>query len=1000
MLAAQPYAWNNVAINGGGFVDGLVYSPAQKGLLYARTDVGGAYRWNATNGTWIPLNDALTRAESQSIGVLSIAADPSNANNVYEAVGQYTASWAQNAGILYSSDKGTTWGRTTLPIKLGGNESGRGTGERLQVDPNQGTNLLLGTTVDGLWKSGDSGRTWARDANFPAASTTFVLYDKRSATAGNATKTIYVGVNSTTGTNLYRSTDGGTTWGTVPNAPTAGLLAYQAAMDSAGTLYVTYANSVGPNGATAGAVWKLNTGTGAWTNITPPTGQGGYAGVSVDAARPGTVIVTTLNRWYPHDDIFRSTNGGTSWTSLWTSTTTFDTSSAPYVKTMTPHWLADIEIDPFSSGTAFFGTGYGVFSSTNITAADTGAAVKWSFTNKGLEETVPTAIISPPTGAHLLTVIGDFDGFRNDDLTVSPAGGRFSPTMGTTTGLDFAQNNPSLLVRTGGSGLGYYSLDGGTTWTAMAKPTGATAGGKVAVSADGSTFVWAATGAAVSYSTNRGASWTASTGIPTGVRPVADRVTSSRFYAYDPATGYAYVSNDGGKTFAVTVTNLPKNGGSATAPFGKSGDVWIPTPAGLFRSTDGGVTFTNVGTANVAYQVGFGAAAPGNSYPAVYLSGQVDGAIGVYRSDDAGATWTQVNDAQHQYGWINAIIGDPRIYGRVYLGTGGRGVVYGDIPNAAPTVATAAAAAANPVTGRTTTLSVLGADDAGEANLTYTWATTGTPPAAVTFSANGTNAAKTATATFTKAGVYTFQVTLKDSGGLTTTSSVQVTVRQTTTTVVLSPATASVRVNAQQQFTASARDQFGTTMTTQPAFAWLIASGGGTVSGSGLFTAPGAAGTTSVAAVGSGITGRATVTVTAATAAKLTGTAIGTAGSYNNGGNTIARVFDGNLTTYFDAPSGTVTPWAGLNLGTARTITQLKFAPRSGYTARMVNGYFQVSNVADFSTATTIHTIATAPTAGVLTTVNVSVAGTWRYVRYVGPANSAGNIAEFEAWGY
>ena len=39
-------------------------------------------------------------------------------------------------------------------------------------------------------------------------------------------------------------------------------------------------------------------------------------------------------------------------------------------------------------------------------------------------------------------------------------------------------------------------------------------------------------------------------------------------------------------------------------------------------------------------------------------------------------------------------------------------------------------------------LSVLGADDGGEPNLTYTWATTGTPPAAVTFSANGTNASK------------------------------------------------------------------------------------------------------------------------------------------------------------------------------------------------------------------------------------------------------------------
>ena len=81
-------------------------------------------------------------------------------------------------------------------------------------------------------------------------------------------------------------------------------------------------------------------------------------------------------------------------------------------------------------------------------------------------------------------------------------------------------------------------------------------------------------------------------------------------------------------------------------------------------------------------------------------------------------------------------------------------------------MATAAAASPNPVTGTTCNLSVLGADDAGESNLTYTWSTTGTPPAAVSFSTNGSNAAKDTTATFSKAGSYTFQVTITDPGGV------------------------------------------------------------------------------------------------------------------------------------------------------------------------------------------------------------------------------------------
>jgi hypothetical protein len=182
----------------------------------------------------------------------------------------------------------------------------------------------------------------------------------------------------------------------------------------------------------------------------------------------------------------------------------------------------------------------------------------------------------------------------------------------------------------------------------------------------------------------------------------------------------------------------------------------------------------------------------------------------------------------------------------------------GQSGNQPPTVATPASASPNPVTGKTTTLSVLGADDGGEANLTYTWTTTGTPPAAVTFSANGTNAAKTTTATFSKAGAYNFQVTITDAGGLSTTTSVGVTVRQTPTQIVVSPSNPTVYTNATQQFSATASDQFNDPVTT---FTWAVTSGGGSVSSSGLFTAPAAAGTSVVTASHGGVSGSATVTV-------------------------------------------------------------------------------------------------------------------------------------------
>jgi PKD repeat protein len=110
-------------------------------------------------------------------------------------------------------------------------------------------------------------------------------------------------------------------------------------------------------------------------------------------------------------------------------------------------------------------------------------------------------------------------------------------------------------------------------------------------------------------------------------------------------------------------------------------------------------------------------------------------------------------------------------------------------------------------------------------------------PAGVTFgSNNGTTNGNNATATFTKAGSYTFQVTVTDSYGVSSTQTVSVTVQQTLTSVSVSPATASIRVNGTQQFRATALDQFGNPLSVQPSFTWSIVSGPGKISNSGLYT--------------------------------------------------------------------------------------------------------------------------------------------------------------------
>ncbi|GEM_PF-666557 len=134
---------------------------------------------------------------------------------------------------------------------------------------------------------------------------------------------------------------------------------------------------------------------------------------------------------------------------------------------------------------------------------------------------------------------------------------------------------------------------------------------------------------------------------------------------------------------------------------------------------------------------------------------------------------------------------------------------------------------------------------------------------------------------------------------------------------------------------------------------------------------------------------------------KFAGTVIGSPGSWGNQGNTITNVFDGNLNTFYDAVDGTG-DWAGLDLGSgaAAIVMQIKYCPRASSGSRMVGGQFQGANVANFSSGVvTLYTISSTPPDGVMTVQAVTNAASFRYLRYIGPANGWCNVAEVEFWG-
>ncbi|SDP81850.1 Uncharacterized protein SAMN04487981_14524 [Streptomyces sp. cf386] len=677
--ASGPYRWKNAQVVGGGYVTGLVFNQREKGLLYARTDMGGAYRWDTGAEQWIPLTDWIGEKDWNLLGIDSVATDPVDPKRLYLAAGTYTNDWAGNGAILRSTDKGRTFKRTDLPFKLGGNEDGRGAGERLVVDPANNANLLLGTRKNGLWRSTDHGATWKQVSSFPVkdgassgGGIAFVTYGK----AGS--KTIYVGVGDRS-TSLYRSTDGGGTWQAVAGQPT-GQLPQHGVLSGDGSLYLTYTDNLGPNGVTAGSVWKYTPGSGAWKNVSPSQGSYGFSGLAVDTRKPSTVMVTTLGRWWPEDEIYRSTDGGTTWKAL-ADKSVRNASAAPYVGTHTGHWMTALAIDPFNSGHVLYGTGNGILRSKDAHASDSGGTSHWSMGARGLEETALMDAIAPPGGATVITSMGDQGGFRHDSLTKVPSGRLKNPMMTNSTDIDFAQSKPALMVRVGRGGEqdGAYSTDGGTSWNGFkSEPVASAQDGRVALAADGSTIVWTQAGQAPYRSTDNGSSWSRVNGLGTDAVVVADRSSARTFYSLSGGTLYA--STDGGATFTARAGNLPS--GRLTAVPGIAGDLWISGYGkGLLHSTDGGRTFTTLKTVQSASALGFGKAKPGTNYQALYLIGTVKDVTGVFRSTDKGATWLRVNDKAHQWGAIGGtgvITGDPDTYGRVYVGTNGRGLQYGD----------------------------------------------------------------------------------------------------------------------------------------------------------------------------------------------------------------------------------------------------------------------------------------------------------------------------------
>jgi len=678
-LIAQTFG--NVALGGGGFVSGII-SHKTSGDIYCRTDVGGAYRWDAVNSKWIPLLDWTSENETTYQGVEALALDPQNANNLYLLAGTSYFNGGKTA-ILKSADKGNTFTEVvvTSQFTAHGNGMGRSNGERLAVDPNNSNILFCGTRSNGLWKSTNGGSSWTLAWNGVTTTTNgngicFVVFDPSSVSAG-VTQTIYIGVSRTGGNNIYKSTDGGSTFTAIQ--PDNSFMPHRAVLSSDNsTLYVTMADSEGPSNGTSGRVYKLATATGTWTNITPEGNNYPYGGVSVDPTNKNRVIVSTVNVWNNNqfgttwgDFIFLSTDGGTTWISKLTSTSSLNTNGIGWIAGRGIHWADCIDFDPSNTARVRVMSGNGLFTCDDVNASNP----SWKFDVKGLEETVPLDAISIPGGPFIIGV-GDQAGALYSDIYAYPSM-IMTPAASSNSGLAYAANNTSKVVRV--TDKIYYSTDQGATFPTSASINGSY--GKIALSADGNTTLHCPGGSSTTYySTNNGGTWT-STGVTNvqDAHPIADYVNTNKFYIYNPGSGQLLVSTNKGVSFTASSSN-PGTGGSirAMAVPGNEGHVWIALWNGLKYTTNNGTSWTTVPNVTYCKAVGFGKAATGATYPTVYIWGTVSGVKGMFRSTDQGVSWKRINDDAHEWGGPgngNFVMGDMNVFGRVYMSTVGRGLV-------------------------------------------------------------------------------------------------------------------------------------------------------------------------------------------------------------------------------------------------------------------------------------------------------------------------------------
>jgi len=678
------YEWKPVKIGGGGWDVGMWVHPTEQDLAYCRSDVGGAYRWEPIAGEWtnvvtvgsMPMPAGSYYGNYQ--GVDSIVGAPSDPDIAYMAF---------RRNVYKSTNRGDTWVKTstTLDVEMQPNGAGRQEGERLAVDPANPDVVYYGSVANGLWVTTNGGNSWSQisTGQVPTGGANHgvntVVFDPTSGTVGGKTSVIYVTVWQQ---GVYRTSDAGSNWSQINSGgPAANLRPHDAEAGPDGTFFVAYQDDQ--------QIWKYS---GTWTEITP--GAQSWNDIAVDPFNAQRLFTTNNGA----GNFWRSLNQGATWTKI--NRATFSDISWQHTYYLGSSWMSvgEIVFDPTVQDRMWFAEGFGMWRTSDVGDSQ----ITWYSVSRGIEDTCAKDVLCPVRGKPVMAKMDLNVHYHSDPDQYNAQ--QMAVTFSGAWTLDDCGGDP-LFIATISEMQGHnesgYSTNGGQTWTKFASVPSDKQGVPrgVGVSAtDPDNIIWF-NGAdnKVWYTTNRGSSWSGpiSLGTPltTGWGPgneavAADKVDGGTFYIYNwagDADAGVWRSTDGGATWSHVSTALPKwRFPCVEATSGNAGHVWFCSNAsgqGLYRSTNYGSNWTLVPGTDFAQAIGFGKADAGAIYPTIYYAGKLNGVEGIWRSINEAATWARICDYPLGiYSNVVAIDGDPDVFGKVYVALDGKGFAYGE-PN-------------------------------------------------------------------------------------------------------------------------------------------------------------------------------------------------------------------------------------------------------------------------------------------------------------------------------